>query len=59
LVVCGDLNIIHYDSDIYNPKWVKEGCPATTPEERQSFERILLNCELLDSFRKLYPLVLL
>lgn len=59
LVVCGDLNVIRHDSDIYNPAWVKEGRPGLTEEERNSFEQILQNCKLVDAFRKLYPLRLL
>ena len=41
LVVCGDLNVIRHDSDIYNPAWVKEGRPGLTERERNSFEHIL------------------
>lgn len=59
LVVCGDLNIIHRDCDIYNPAWVKEGRPGLTERERDSFGRIIENCKLIDTFRKLYPLRLL
>lgn len=38
VVVCGDLNIIRHDADIYNTKWVKEGRPGLTERERASFE---------------------
>jgi exodeoxyribonuclease III len=55
LIVCGDLNIIRHDHDIYNRKGA-EGRPALTVEERDSFEQILENCSLSDAFRKLYPL---
>ena len=58
VIVCGDLNIIRHDSDIYNPK-TKGGRPGTTDLERDSFEQILNNCDMHDSFRKLYPLRLL
>ena len=37
VVVCGDLNIIRRDQDIYNPK-SKTGRPGTTDRERDSFE---------------------
>lgn len=58
VVVCGDLNIIRRDQDIYNPK-SKTGRPGTTDKERDSFESILTNCDLVDTFRKLYPLRML
>jgi exodeoxyribonuclease-3 len=53
LIICGDLNIIRHDSDIYVKK---EGRPGLTDRERESFEKILTECKLNDSFRKLYPL---
>lgn len=56
VVICGDLNVIRHNSDIYNPKWVKEGRPGLTDRERDSFELLLEECDLNDSFRKLYPL---
>ena len=37
VIVCGDLNIIRHDQDIYNPK-SKVGRPGTTELERNSFE---------------------
>jgi len=37
VVICGDLNIIRNDVDIYNPK-TKGGRPGTTDLERNSFE---------------------
>ena len=55
LVVCGDLNIIRHNADLYNPK-TKEGRPGLTDRERDSFEKILEECDLNDTFRKLYPL---
>lgn len=39
IVVCGDLNIIRHDQDIYNAKAkFKEGRPGLTERERTSFE---------------------
>ena len=58
VIVCGDLNIIRHDQDIYNPK-SKKGRPGTTDLERDSFEQILTNCKLRDTFRQLYPLRML
>ena len=37
VIICGDLNIIRHDQDIYNPK-TKVGRPGTTDRERDSFE---------------------
>lgn len=58
MIVCGDLNIIRHDSDIYNPA-SKVGRPGTTDRERDSFDQILEKCSLVDSFRKLNPLRML
>lgn len=54
IIVCGDLNIIRHDWDIYNRKGA-EGRPALTPQERESFEHILKTSKLEDAFRMKYP----
>ena len=43
VIVCGDLNIIRHEQDIYNSK-SKDGRPGLTDRERDSFESILENC---------------
>lgn len=55
VVVCGDMNIIPHDADIYNPG-SKVGRPGTTERERNSFLQIQKSTGLIDAFRKLYPL---
>lgn len=58
VIVCGDLNIIRHNCDIYNPKWCGQR-PGSTDLERDSFETILSQCALDDSFRAKYPLRML
>ena len=54
VVVCGDLNVAHNDIDLKNPK-TNQKTAGFTKEERDSFNKILLNCNLTDTFRKLHP----
>lgn len=60
VIICGDLNVIHSDQDKYNLNTRKDlDRPSALLAERESFERILANCNLHDTFRKLYPLRML
>lgn len=54
VVVCGDLNVAHQSIDLTNPK-TNSKTAGFTKEEKESFNKILTNCELIDSYRKLYP----
>ncbi len=54
VIVCGDLNVAHKSIDLANPK-SNSKTAGFTKEERESFTKILTNCNLTDSFRKLYP----
>ena len=54
IIVCGDLNVAHQEIDLKNPK-TNLKTAGYTVEERDSFNKILTNCNLTDSFRKLYP----
>lgn len=54
VIVCGDLNVAHNPIDLKNPK-TNTRSAGFTNEERESFNKILLNCNLTDTFRKLYP----
>jgi exodeoxyribonuclease-3 len=54
VIVCGDLNVARNPIDLKNPK-TNEKTAGYTKEERESFEKILKNTELIDSFRHLYP----
>jgi exodeoxyribonuclease-3 len=54
VVVCGDLNVAHQPIDLANPK-TNTKTAGFTKEEKESFNKILTNCDLIDSYRKLYP----
>lgn len=54
VIVCGDLNVAHKEIDLKNPK-TNLKTAGYTVEERQSFETILKDCELIDSYRTLNP----
>lgn len=54
VIVCGDLNVAREPIDLKNPK-TNAKTAGFTKEERESFEKILTNCELIDSYRKIYP----
>ena len=53
VVLAGDLNVAHKEIDIYDPKG-KEKVPGYTPQERQSFDK-LLKRGFCDTYRHLYP----
>ena len=49
-IVCGDLNVAHKEIDIHNPKGnVKNS--GFTIEERNSFDKLLEEAKLIDTFR--------
>jgi len=54
VIICGDLNVAHNPIDLKNPK-TNTKTAGFTNDERNSFNNILKNCNLIDSFRKLYP----
>ena len=54
VIVCGDLNVAHQPIDLKNPK-TNLKTAGYTEEERESFQKILTNCNLTDTFRKLNP----
>ncbi len=54
IIVCGDLNVAHKEIDLKNPK-TNLRTAGYTIEERESFEKILKNVELIDSFRYKNP----
>lgn len=54
VIVCGDLNVAHQAIDLKNPK-TNTKTAGFTKEERESFEKILTNSNLIDSYRKIYP----
>jgi exodeoxyribonuclease-3 len=54
IIVCGDLNVAHKPIDLKNPK-TNLKTAGFTIEERESFDKILLNCNLVDTFRTKNP----
>jgi exodeoxyribonuclease-3 len=54
IIVCGDLNVAHQAIDLKNPK-TNLKTAGYTKEERESFQKILTNCNLIDTFRKINP----
>lgn len=54
IIVCGDLNVAHQEIDLKNPK-TNLKTAGYTVEERESFQKILTNCNLTDTFRKINP----
>jgi exodeoxyribonuclease-3 len=54
VIVCGDLNVARNPIDLKNPK-TNLRTAGYTDEERISFEKLLTNTELIDSFRQLHP----
>ena len=50
VIVCGDLNVARNDIDIARPK-TNHKTAGFTKEERESFEKIIKNCDMIDSFR--------
>jgi exodeoxyribonuclease III len=53
VILCGDLNVAHFDIDVKYPQF-KNGKACCTKEERDSFSRFL-DLGYIDSFRNLYP----
>ena len=54
VIICGDLNVAHEAIDLKNPK-TNTKTAGYTIEERESFNHLLKNCNLIDTFRKKYP----
>ena len=54
IIICGDLNVAHSEIDLKNPK-TNLKTAGYTIEERDSFNSILKNCNLLDSYRIINP----
>jgi exodeoxyribonuclease-3 len=54
VIVCGDLNVAHKEIDLKNPK-TNLRTAGYTIEERTSFDKLLKDTELVDTFRNLNP----
>lgn len=54
IIICGDLNVAKEDIDLKNPK-TNHKTAGFTDEERKSFNNLLDDCNLIDTYRYLYP----
>jgi len=54
VIICGDLNVAHKEIDLKNPKTNLKSAGFTI-EERDSFEKLLNKCLLIDTYRYLNP----
>lgn len=54
VILCGDLNVAHKEIDLKNPK-TNLRTAGFTIEERDSFDKLLNETNLIDSFRLLHP----
>ena len=54
VIVCGDLNVAHKEIDLKNPK-TNLRTAGYTIEERDSFEKLLKEANLIDTYRFLNP----
>jgi len=56
MVLCGDLNVAHLDKDFFCPENKDyEKLPGTTPQERETFGRLLSERGMVDTFRAFHP----
>lgn len=53
VIICGDMNVAHHETDIKNPK-TNVSNPGFTPQEREKMTE-LLNAGFVDTFRALNP----
>lgn len=54
VILCGDFNVANENIDVHNPKSAN-GSHGFTKEERESFDKLLNDCNLIDTFRHLHP----
>lgn len=54
VIVCGDLNVAHKEIDLKNPK-TNLKTAGYTIEERESFDKLLKEANLIDTYRFLNP----
>lgn len=54
VILCGDLNVCHTDLDYWSPK-PNPKSPGLSPEEKESMTSLMHECDLVDSFRDMYP----
>lgn len=54
IIACADWNVAPTNIDVHNPKSAKNK-HGFTEEEKASFQQLLKECEMIDSYRKLHP----
>jgi len=54
IIFCGDLNVAHKEIDVHNPAGAK-GTHGFTLNERNALQKLLDECDLIDSFRMVHP----
>jgi exodeoxyribonuclease-3 len=54
VIVTGDLNVAHQEIDIHNPKGNLKNS-GFTKEERESFDKLLQDTKMFDTYRELNP----
>lgn len=54
VVICGDMNIVHTEYDNFECK-LEQTRPNFTKWERDKFNRLLSECDLVDPYRLLHP----
>ncbi|VDD80366.1 unnamed protein product [Mesocestoides corti] len=54
VILIGDLNVSHQEIDLANPAGNHRSA-GFTDEERQGFSEMLENCDMVDTYRHLYP----
>lgn len=55
VVYCGDLNVSHWELDLWGNHTQNAKSAGFHPEERKALTRLLADCDLVDSFRELHP----
>lgn len=54
VIICGDMNIVHTEYDNFECK-LEQTRPNFTKWERDNFNRLLSECDLIDPYRLLHP----
>lgn len=54
IIICGDMNIVHTDKDTFEDRYIQNR-PCFSQWERESFDALLSDANLVDAFRSLHP----
>ena len=58
IIICGDMNIVHTDKDTFEDKYIQNR-PCFSQWEREAFDALLSESNLVDAFRSIHPLSLI